>query len=480
MRTTTMTSVVAALALAGPAAAHGGQDDPLPFEELARDWLSRHEVRGEVPDGIDLDAVLANDLTRVRLGAFELYVPPSVLLDAEWQDELGGAFRAVLAVQAQWASWVAGEEGVPKELVGRLETVEALLKGWRGKLPKSARELAGVELCALIAAKDDQREALEGLAEALARGGPLGLEQARTARLILMPSRADFLGFASLVGWKLERWRDGYWVDDLRSWTELDFAGTRVLALEFTKPGNDPYQGLSMTAKNPTGLEQHVAQLATRSLFEAWFGDRMEPMLAAGLANSMVIDVFGEVDTRTDGDLRSREKLARSVFIPGGNSNGGTLPAQDANSRWREGMGKDHFVKALRQAQKAGAKEAKERTNACFLLIADDEVELTTVCAPFFAAEAAATGPPDAFAGDYVEFLRAYRAAFLYWMRDHAEGPTKKSRDRFATFLRTLAAAPEGTAMTAVVGSAYEAPLSAAELDKGSLEGRFLAWLQKK
>jgi hypothetical protein len=480
MLTKPLTAVVTALALAGPALTHGGQDDPLPFEELARDWLTRHEVEGEVPDGIDLDTLLAHDLTRIRLGAFELYVPPSVLLEAEWQDEIGGALHAVFRVQEQWAGWAAGEDGVPEDLEADLKTVGAFLKSWRGRLPKTAKELAGVELLTTVAAKDDQREALDGLAEALLVGGPLGLEKPRAARMILMPSRQDFLGFASLVGWKVESWRDGYWVDDLRNWAELDYAGTRVLALEFAAPGNDPFRGLAMTAKNPDGLEQHVAQLATRSLFEAWFGDRMEPMLAAGLANSMVIDVFGEVDTRTDGDLRAREKSARSVFIPGGNSNGGTLPAQDANSRWRDGMGRDHFVKVLRQAQKAGAKEAKGRTNACFLIQSDDELEQTTVCAPFFAAESAATDPPAEFVGDYVEFLRSYRAAFLYWMREQAEGTTKKSRARFATFLRTLAAAPEGSAMTAVVASAYEAPLSGAEMDKSSLEGRFLAWLQKK
>ena len=71
-------------------------------------------------------------------------------------------------------------------------------------------------------------------------------------------------------------------------------------------------------------LRGHRGQIevasAMRALLDHWFGDRMSPAFNAGIASNLVIDVFGEVDTRTDGDLRARETQARSMFVPGGST----------------------------------------------------------------------------------------------------------------------------------------------------------------
>ena len=59
--------------------------------------------------------------------------------------------------------------------------------------------------------------------------------------------------------------------------------------------------------------------------------------------------------------------------------------AVNADSRWRQSLGKDHFVTMLRRAQKAGARQAKTKIDKQrrIQLRTDDGAERHVVEAPF-------------------------------------------------------------------------------------------------
>ena len=196
------------------------------------------------------------------------------------------------------------------------------------------------------------------------------------------------------------------------------------------------------------------------------------------LANILVIDVFGQVDTRNDGDQRAKMTEEVSVFVPGALGDG-TMPAVSADSRWRADQGADYFVRVLFQSQKDGSNEAESRALklATFPMVADDKVKEFTVHAPFLGS--AAMVPEEEFLGDYIEFLRAYRVAFLYWLRAESQGSDKKSAAAFAELLAGLAR-DETTPLIDLLQDVYKKPLSSETFDKKTLEGEFLGWLSKQ
>ena len=241
-----------------------------------------------------------------------------------------------------------------------------------------------------------------------------------------------------------------------------------------------------MTGKNPRRLEQQVAQLGTIALIDAYFGDRIDSMLAGGLANDLVIELFEEVDTRTDGDLSARQKgraaTSSSPVRPATGCSPRTTPAAaGAPRRARTGS-----WGVLRDSQEDAAEEAEERwqQKTGFVLLDGDESNPIVVHAPLLGPVAVELPPVD-HRGDYAEFMRAYRIAFLHWLRTEAGGAAKKSRTSFAHVLRTLAAGGEGE-WTGIFAEVYGAPLSAASTEEmmtskpAPLEARFLDWLSKQ
>jgi hypothetical protein len=199
---------------------------------------------------------------------------------------------------------------------------------------------------------------------------------------------------------------------------------------------------------------------------------------------NLVIDVYGVVNTRVDGDTRSKFTAARDIFVPGGQSEGGQLAKHSAETRWRENQGRDHFLPMLKRAQDEAAPLAKNEKNklACFAVRADSGGGAHLVRAPFLGAVAAdSKPPPDAYKPDWAEFLRAYKSAFIHWLQTAAAGNEKASGERFALLLRKLADPNLASGFEAVFQEVYEgAPLSQAEAGKDCLEGRFLAWLSRQ
>jgi hypothetical protein len=491
-----------ALAICLPLATQAGLD----HEGLAKDWLAAHDSAAHGSNGdhvATLEQLVTGELAYLDLGAFEVRFDPRLAAEPARAAEVLEASIALLDAQAEWIDWLCAaqaERAAEREAARRdLLELRAALAALRPKDLARHRLASGAAVLDRIGLSDEQRLAAARLCDLLRSGAPLvhPAGTARATRLVLMPSRADFVAFASVLALLEPDQRPYYWVDDLALWTELDHAGSRVLAFEFATPDalRDFPRGTSMRERNPRALAEQVVQVAVRSLLDTQFGERMDPILAGGIANELVIEVFGEVDTRSDGDLRSRSVSGRSAFVPGGDPNGGTLPPLDANSRWRAGKGKDHFVHVLRAAQKQGSKEARKAhdeaaEDAAFLLLDDAQAGSWLARAPFFDAgfDAGNAGlgascrdrtPPTAFAGDWAEFARAYRTCFLYWLRAKGTG-TGDSAATYARFLRRLAESQDAAEFTALVEEVFGLPLSSEALGRDCLEGRFLAWLAKQ
>lgn len=455
------------------------------FEELAQRWLAEHDLAPASPSDLDLNTLLEEEFLAFPLGLFDVRIPPEAMRDPVAGQELRDILGALLDLQEAWIAWFPDAEAT-KEVRGDVKQLRGWIRAWK---PMSFRDITPAKeggVIEALAPKDSIRQAHASFAAYMLGGGPLGEREKRhePARLVLFPGRAGFVEFTALLGWMNPRWRACFWDPGIVTWTDLELNGVRFLSLAYADPDAPDYRrGIPMSARNPRAAAEHVVQVATRALLDTVLADRMEPMLAAGLANNMVIELFGEVDTRSDGDTRTRRSDARSVFIPGGNPNGGVLPPTNANSRWRDSMGKDHFVKSLRRAQKAGGKDAASRRekHLVFQLLADDGAERSVVRAPFFGPEASdASIPTKRFQGDYLEFLRAYRSGFLHWLREHGGKSRRDSPAAFGRLLRRFAVPGGKLELTAVLQEIYEVPLSATDPNDDCLEGRFLLWLAKQ
>jgi hypothetical protein len=179
------------------------------------------------------------------------------------------------------------------------------------------------------------------------------------------------------------------------------------------------------------------------------------------------------------------------MFVPGGNANGGVLPMQSAESRWRAKQASDRFEAVLRQAFKSAShlKEKADKTAGGarpsklgrLVLLGDNQGSEDVVRGPFLGSAAAqSTLPGQEFLGDYAEFLRAYRTCFVHWLRTQSADNAKQSAARFGMFLRDLAHADDAGAIEAMVSKDFGgAALSSATLDAATLEGRFVRWLAK-
>ena len=273
------------------------------------------------------------------------------------------------------------------------------------------------------------------------------------------------------------RHRGIYWQPSIVNWTHFFIDEVKVLATQFAAPGRSPgdyASGISMDARTETGLEQQVSQLALNSMFSNYYGERLPPSLAGAMAVNLVVDVYGECNTRVDGDLRERRTAAREIFVPGGNPNGGILPPNLADSRWRDGHGSDYFQSPLKRALNS---KRVQGTQASFQLMDDSERKRVEVLGPFLGTGGSSMSLPEEFYGDQLEFFRSYRSCFLNWLRTEAvrRDPDKK----FAHWLRAMVINNDPERFESLFAEVYETPLSAAPPGVDSLEASFLNWLHR-
>ncbi len=452
--------------------------DEAAFRERADKFAKRHGF--ELSEGMTIGALLDGELARLSIGLIEIRFPPSLFTTGGSNGDLSSIALDLVDLQGEWIAWTSREGALPPGWKKLQKALAGWISGWKTQVGTDPGSLRGRDL--LEVSPEETRSASRALAslaaEALGAAGELP-----RASFVFMATREDFVEFAALVGLLEARHRPYFWIEDLVLWTEFDFDGTRVLPLEYASPDStaDYRRAIGMNSRNPKGMREQVEQVVLRSMLVTIFDGRLDPSLAASMANNLIIMQHGEVDTRSDGDLRSRSTSEISVFVPGGASTGGVLPVNSADTRWRALKGKDRFVGVLAQAQDDGAQKAKERSERTlgFLLRGDVEGSTTVVRAPFLGPGAA--GPPEAmFAGDYLEFLRAYRVAFVHWLREEAAPSTKESHRRFAEFLSALHAGE--TDLLKSFERIYDRPLSTSDaqtLDT-SLEGAFLLWLSRR
>jgi hypothetical protein len=201
----------------------------------------------------------------------------------------------------------------------------------------------------------------------------------------------------------------------------------------------------------------------------------------AGLAVNMVIELFGENNARAGGSGAGNMTSSQSKFIPGGKSSGGQLARRNADTRFRESKGRDHFVPILRACQRQGAdlfaKSDKSARGAvdCFALTEGTAMSTPFVVhAPFLGGAAATKDVPANMQNDYLELLRAYKGSFAFWLQTKGTGPSADATPA-SLFARFLLSVKTG----ADVSDIYGVPLSSADLSTDSLELRFLKWLAK-
>ena len=146
-----------------------------------------------------------------------------------------------------------------------------------------------------------------------------------------------------------------------------------------------------------------------------------------------------------------------------------------ATTRWREFQGSDHFITKLRQTQNDGIKDRRrEKGDHHFRLLADGGVRTRTVSSgPFLGMAAVGRDLPQAFEGDWLEFVRAYRAGFLFWLRTEAGRSDRDSAERFALLLKTLVQAEDPEAQAAAWEAVMGMPLSTPDLEEPSLARGF-------
>lgn len=460
--------------------AHAAPED---HEVLAQRFLETYSLEDAKPADLPLSTLLEGRFLTARAGLIDVRIPMHALEDKDLAKQTVALVKATLRMQATWLEWM-GESAIGGDkMIADFETLESEFKRYKSdKLVSAAKAGKENDFFTIVGISDENRVILDRVSKWMGKGAPLQLgRDEESAPLVLFPERKEFVEFIAYVGWSDDYKRPYYWVDGTSVWNECFVDNARAACLEFPAVGGGDYtDGMPMNQKNPLEMEQQITQLAAMALYESYYGSRLPGALVGGLANNIVIDIYGEVDTRLDGSLKSNQTNARSVFIPGGRSEGGLLPENSAKNRWRDDAGKDYFIRVLRKAQKAGKSHNKSTKHKykSFLLVnaAGSQRHVTT--APVFGSVAADRAtPPDSVADDYSEFLRAYKSGFLYWLQTQAAGK-KESRAKFGEFLVTLA---QGTPkdFESAIEEFYGAPLSSKEVDKNDLEGRFLKFVSK-
>lgn len=464
------------LALAAPLRA---QD--LPYERLATQVLEDLGAGDASPDTLDLHGLLDESFVHLAVGIYDLYVPVEQARTQESLEELQRVALALLGSQERWLEWLEPEIEDPKALKQASKDLKSLGKwidSWRMRTALRDLEDGELDLLEALSARDSVREASEGLAAYLDRGEALGLEREAGVRerIVLVEDRVRMAQLCSLGGWIYPEHRGVFWQPSIATWTHFYIDDVKFLATRFCTPRHpgDYATPMRMDARTPTGLEQQIVQLATNSMLANYFGDAIPPTLAGGLAVNLVIDLYGECNTRADGDLRARRTEAREVFVPGGNPNGGLLAKNLADSRWRLEQGSDRFVAALKRAMEVG-----RRGPIRFQLQDDRGRRGLEVHAPFLGSAVVASALEEAYQGDQLEFLRSYRVCFLSWLQERGAGKPSRSEDAFADLLRGLARGTTDT-LEQTLAEVYGAPLSSSEPGDDDLEGQFLEWLRKQ
>ncbi|QDV08745.1 hypothetical protein Poly30_42990 [Planctomycetes bacterium Poly30] len=460
------------------------------FKALGMNVIERAGLADKPLEEITPEDLLERSFLTLRLGIFDLGISKHASEDREKADHFIQLGHALLDTQAAFLKWLGDKAPGHAQAKKDMATLKSYLKSLRKEAVAGVDKDGRGEITALMPPSDKVLEAQERFGKYMASGEALGLERQGelVEPILLAPDRREFLELLSSFGLLYPDQEYIYHSNDVLDWTNTYCNDLTVVALEFAELGSSTsgaFGGVSMNSRTSTGMAQQISQLSAVAMLDNLYGSKIPPSLAGAFAVNLVIDVFGECNTRVDGDLNSRRTEAREVFVPGGNPDGGILPPLMADSRWRAGHGADHYLVGLQMSQSAGESEAKGKRNArneFFEIKNEDENDSMYLKAPFLGSLAAERNLiiPDAYFGDAQEMFRAYRTAFAYWLQTEAMSK-KKGEKAFADLLIKLAQAePTDGALEKTIEEIYGKPLTAADPEEDDdLEGSFLTWLSK-
>lgn len=465
------------------------------YEAMGRAAL---ETLGYAPsqvDELEMGQVLAEHFFHLQLGAIDLCVPGSDLATTESVKEFARCAQAVIAVQRQWLSClpaasasggrVGDGAGTRADPASDLVLLTKWVDSWNVTKLRHAQVAEQRDLAVVLEPSAAQQQALASVGAFFTGGAglPVPSPSGQPTLVAVMPTRKQFCELVALAGMLDAANTALFWREDLGLWTEARVGDARVLALKYpvtTGKKWDYAPQVRMDEKEKTGLEEYVAERSALSLLSLTFGDRMPEAFAAGFAIHLVIGAYGEDNVRTEGDLRGRSVPPMEVFVPGATSDG-ALPAPNLDGKWRDKKGSDHFLLPLGAAQKSAweAEREKQWKELAFLIRGDGEQGTWVAHAPFLGSAARGRDQPEPrFLGDFREFFRAYKAAFVHYLTSAAAGKEKDSEAAFARFLADLAVAESADDFERCAARAYgRAVLSDATASEGTLEGDFLRWL---
>ncbi len=463
-----------------------GTDLPVPFTEFAESFKKSHHIELSDAAGFDTHAFLEREWLCDKVGTFDLFYPRLGLEAKARQEELRDIVGCVIDVQAQWLEWFgtgASADAARADL--------GLLKKWIASARAQTSKLAdpAITLFTFFSAGEKELSAAARIVTAFQDGSALGYTPRSDVRpqILIAPTRKEFLELVAFFGWADPNLRASFWDNGAARWSECFWNQVQMLSLE-DPPGKPnsaaPWEGVTMNLKAPTGVVEHVATRSAHSLCTTYFGYTLDAAFESGLCQNVAIEIYGRNNSRSGGSGRGNSVDGWSMFIPGGNKNGGRLPGMSADSPWRATVGADWFVKPLRDSQRVASKDAtrgNEKTST-FELSATDNVKKLFVRAPFFGQPATVKAvPAPEFLPDYLEFFRAYKSCFVHWLFEEGAGKSgKPSHAKLAELLRNVAAAPGGTPFEELLAQCYSQPWSAADPKPENLEWSFLAWLARQ
>jgi len=477
--------LLALITLAWNGTTAGAADDPPDFAAYAARYLEGRGFMELSEDTAALDQVLERDFVTLDLGLFDVRYPRNELGEAKRADELKQLVLALIDLQRSWRSWLDGtppatrRKGEPEET----DEVRAWVISWKADALRrcSDPDASGV-LASALGADTTSANALRAFADVMRTGAAAGQSLVRPTRLVLSPTRAEFVGFSAFVGSLDERWKQLLWTPVLPLRVEFHVDDLLCLALEHPA-AEGTTNGRSMNEQGKSGQLEHVTQYAAERLIRSLFGGALDPGVASGITVNLVIEIFGQNNSHVSGSSEGRSTPPRERFVRGGRD-GGKLPKVSADSRWRRDLGKDWFVGVLRASQKDASKRAEAEDlsrsgpTAHFLIDSKTQGDQELVSAPFLGAAAVAKEVPQDCLADYQEFLRAYRSAFVQWLMTEIE--SKDDLKPSQEFAGLLCSCLDGTAVSFDdrVVTAYGVPLTSPEPSE-ALEWQFLIWLSR-
>jgi hypothetical protein len=482
-----------ALATLGGAAALASNAAPAPdsiqYERAAVNFLERNGRAGATHETLTIEQFVESEFLSAPIGIFELAVPRRNLATPSEPARFQGLCLNLIDAQLIWLDWARGTGKDTKAIRADFAAVREWVEEWDAKALAASAKEASLTLHEMVESSPETIELTNRLTEAACNGGLMGGDRKREAvRVALFPTRADFVEMLCVIGYLRPNLQQYFWVEGLENWHQFNMTDMNLFGLATAYPadgvtGSTYSNGTRMEEDNPLSLGEQISQLALNAMLVRLYDDNLPSTVIHSLSINMVIEGFGEIDTRADGHLEGRSTQARETFVPGGQSEGGILPTASAKNRWRYDQGRYHYLRPLRAAQKDGGKERgrSKIKHANFLLRSEDGTIKKLVNGPFLGSGAEAL--PDALKGleeDQAEFLRAYRIGFVHWLREAGDGSKKASHAKFAEWLRELDARASIEDFEASLEKVYGAPLSSAELDKHCLEGRYLLWLTKQ